>query len=121
MSTSSPKQEQQFDVIDHPAVALWMKDVMRKDPEGFLKLMGNNVDFFTRYFGKPTWRDPGEKGWTHGWSAYENSLQWLILTGKCGTIFRVRLPTSSEAYLADPKVGVGLVGFLSSLYKNINN
>lgn len=71
-------------------------------------------------FGKPDWENDGSKGWTHGWSLYENSMNWLVLTGSRGTYFRLRVPIPAEAWLADPKVGAGIVQFLSQLLKRLS-
>ena len=118
---SAERQEHQVDVIDHPAVALWMKETARKDPEGFMRLAGPNVRPFTRMWGKPDWKNAGEKGWTHGWGIYENNMHWLVLTGPKGTLFRLRMTTPGDSYLSDPRVGVGVTQYLSSLLKILAN
>ena len=115
------KPEYQIDVIDHPNVNLWMKEVARKDTEGFLRLVGPNMKRLQKILGPPQWRNNGEKGWTHAWSVYDNSLHWLILTGPQGTQFRLRLPVPGETYLADPRVGVGIIQYLQNLLKTLAN
>ena len=109
------RSEYQIDIADHPNVMLWIKNVAKKDPEGFLKLIGDNVDTFKKLWGKEAWTNDGSKGWTHGWAIYENSMHWLVLTGPSGTIFRLRLSTKGEEYLSDPKVGAGIVRYLNAL------
>lgn len=115
------RNEYQIDIIDHPSVGLWMRETSRKDPEGFLRLVGDNTKDFSRLFGKPKWKTDGKKGWTHGWSVHENNLRWLILSGPQGTIFRLRVPVSGDTYLNDPRVGVGIIQYLSSLLKKLAN
>lgn len=119
------RHDHMLDVIDHPAVARWMKETAQRDPEGFLLLVGPNAEEFTRLFGPAEWTHSGEKaqskGWTHGWKLHENNLQWQVLTGPNGTFFRLRTPTSSDAYLHDPKVGVGIVSYLSALLRTLAN
>ena len=115
------RDEYQIDVADHPAVALWLRDVARRDPEGFIRLVGPNVDDFHRLFGKPDWNNDGEKGWTHGWSLYENSMHWLVLTGPRGTYFRLRVPVPGDIWLADPKVGAGINHYLDQLLRRLNS
>ena len=114
------KREYQIDVADHPNVMLWLKDLARKDPEGFLRLVGDNTVFFERLFGKPTWRNNGEKGWTHGWALYESNMHWLVLTGPQGTIFRLRLATTGDDYLKDPRVGTGVARYLTTLLQQLS-
>lgn len=126
MSTSTPtsqndktRQDPQIDVADHPNVMLWMKDVAKKDPEGFLRLIGDNSQDFKKLWGKPTWTNDGSKGWTKGWQVYENNLHWIVLTGPSGSIFRLKVSTRPEDYLNDPKVGVGVIQYLNHLLKAI--
>ncbi len=114
-------REHQIDVIDHPAVAAWMKDIAKKDPEGFVRLIGPNQRTFSILFGKPSWRGDESKGWTHGWAIYENSLHWMVLTGPAGTFYRIRLPIAGENYLSDPRSGVGIVQYLQSLISRISS
>ena len=120
-NSQSGKNEHQIDVVDHPQVYMWMKDTARKDPEGFLRLVGPNEKEFTILFGAPQWQNNGSKGWTHGWSVHESNLNWLILTGPQGTYFRLRLPVSGETYLNDPKIGVGVTQYLNYLLKKISH
>ncbi len=122
-TTQNPtsKPEYQIDVIDHPSVGMWMKDIAKKDVQGFIKLVGPNEKEFTKLYGKANWTNDGSKGWTHGWTIYENSMHWLILTGPKGTYFRLRVPTPGESYLNDPRVGVGIIQYLNTLLKKISN
>lgn len=122
MSTSSEERvrnEYQVDVADHPNVMLWMKDIAKKDPEGFLRLIGDNTRTFKKMWGKETWRNDGQKGWTHGWALYQNNMHWLVLTGPFGTIFRLRVSTKGDEYLNDAKVGTGIVRYLNSLLPQV--
>ena len=119
--TKTDKIEYQIDVADHPSVSLWMKEAAKKDPEGFLRLVGPNEKQLVRIFGPADWRNDGEKGWTHAWSVYDNSLHWLVLTGPQGTLFRLRLPVPGDSYLSDSRVGVGIVQYLQNLLKILAN
>lgn len=114
------KNEYQIDVADHTTAGLWLRETAKRDPDAFMRMIGPNVKEFTKMFGKPDWENDGSKGWTHGWSLYENSMNWLVLTGSRGTYFRLRVPIPAEAWLADPKVGAGIVQFLSQLLKRLS-
>lgn len=120
-TNTNTQREHQIDVIDHPHVAMWMKDTAKKDPEGFLRLVGNNVKDLQKIYGTADWTNDGKKGWTHGWSIYENGMQWVVLTGMNGTLFRIRLPVAGESYLSDTKIGVGIIQYLSTLLKLLAN
>lgn len=114
------KSEYQIDVADHHTAGVWLRETAKRDPDGFMRLIGPNTREFTRMFGKPDWNNDGSKGWTHGWSLYENSMNWLILTGERGTYFRLRVPVPAETWLADPKVGAGIVQFLTQLLNRLS-
>lgn len=114
------KNEFQMDVIDHPLVFNWMQETIKRDPESFVLLVGPNSKEFFKLFGQPTWKDNGEKGWKYGWKVSENNLNWIILTGDHGTIFRIQTQVHSQVYLQDPKIGVGLISFLSDLLQKIS-
>lgn len=116
-----PKTEHQIDVIDHPSVWSWMKQTASRDPEGLLVLIGPNIRRFEKLFGPAEWTNDGSKGWTHGWAVYENSMHWLILTGESGTSFRIRAPVPGETYLADMRIGVGIIQYLQSLMRKIHH
>ena len=113
------KTEYQIDVADHPTVSLWLRDTAKRDPDGFLRLICPNTETFKKMFGKPDWVNDGSKGWTHGWALYENSMHWLVLTGPRGTYFRLRVPLPGEAWINDPKVGTGIVQYLSFLLQKL--
>ena len=119
-ATERIKTEYQIDVIDHPSVMLWMKDIAVKDPEGFVSLTRDNTEQMRKLFGKEVWTNDGSKGWSSGWAVYENNLQWSILTGRGGTIFRLRSHIPVSEYLNDPRVGVGVVQYLGYLLKKLS-
>jgi hypothetical protein len=117
---TSWKSEYQIDVADHPAAGLWLRETAKRDPDGFMRLIGPNEQALARIFGKPEWSNDGSKGWTHGWSLYENNMNWLILTGDRGTYFRLRVPVPGDAWLADAKVGAGIVQYLGQLLRRLS-
>lgn len=117
---AKPKQDYQIDIIDHPSVMIWMKDTAIKDPEGFVCLTKDNTKEMRRIFGKESWKNDGSKGWTSGWALYENNLQWTILTGPYGTIYRLKSNVPPQDYLSDPRVGVGVVQYLGYLLKRLS-
>jgi hypothetical protein len=104
-----------FDAADHPQVGLWLMERARIDPNGFIRLVGPNVNDLTRIYGKATWKDDGGKGWTHAWPVQAHGLAIVVQSGDQGTMFRVRTATPADGYTKDAGVGVGLVRFLERL------
>jgi hypothetical protein len=107
--------EQQIEVGDHLVAWRWLKEKARIDPEGFLRLVGPNAKRFERLWGAPHWTSDGGKGWTHAWAISRHNLNWMILSGPDSTIYRLRVPSDGEDFLADPRVGIGATAMLSEL------
>lgn len=113
------RAESRIDVADHPAVARWMRERARTDPEGFLRLAGPNRRRLEARLGKPRWRS-SKDGWSAGWSLVEHGLSWIILTGKSGTIFQIRIRGLPDSYLQDPGVGLGIIRFLEEISAHLS-
>lgn len=118
MSTPTDKQ---IDIGDHPVAYRWLKETAKSDPEGFLRLVGPNRRRLTKLYGSPHWTAEAGKGWSDAWELQRNGLNWMILTGPDDTIYRLRVPSDGEDYLADPRVGVGIVSTLSDLLDHLTS
>lgn len=123
MATKSSKttkpSEQQVDIADHKVAWRWMKELARRDPEGFARLTGGNRKRLESLYGPPQWTQDGKHGWTAAWSVHDSGLTWIILTGQDQTIFRLRVPNDVEDYLVEPRVGVGIINYLQTLLRRL--
>lgn len=116
MSTSI---DQQIDIGDHPIAWRWMVETARKDPEGYLRLVGSNLQRFKELYGNPQWNADGSKGWIQGWAVHLHGLDWIVLGNEQQTIYRIRVPADGDNYLSDPKVGVGITAALGDLLRQL--
>lgn len=109
MSTS----DNQIDLADLPGVWRWLKDLARRDPEGFLFLSRGNVRAFEQHWGPAQWQPQPPSDWTAGWSFSEDGLSWIVLSGPRSTSYRIRL--SGDDLRNDPKVTRAAIAFLERL------
>lgn len=108
-----------LDIADHRTAWHWMSKTARADPEGFVRLTGDNIKRLESLFGEAQWRSKGESDWSHGWMVAMFGLTFVITSGGHGTMYFIRVPTDGEDYLADPRVGVGIVEFLNHMLKQL--
>ena len=119
MATANPQSnDNQIDIGDHAVAWRWMVETARKDPEGFLRLTGGNIDRFKTLYGHPHWTSDGKK-WACGWGVHLHGLDWIILAGDTQTIYRIRVPVDGETYLADRRVGTGINMALADILKQL--
>lgn len=118
--TEPQRSDHQIDVADHPTAARWLKETARRNPEGFLRLVGNNQKRLTALYGLPRWKSDGKHGWHAAWSLTDHGLSWVVLTGPDGTIFRLRVPGDGDDHLNDARVGVGITRYLNTLLHELN-
>lgn len=115
---SSARKDELVDIADHPAVWRWMRDLARRDPEGFSRLSGPNLSRLQHLYGRPEWESSGDKAWTHAWGVHDHHLSWVIQSGPESTWIKLRVPAgTSHDYLSDPRVGVGATAFLQTLLR----
>lgn len=115
MSNTKINTSNFIDISEHPNCWYWMKETSRQDTDGFSRLIGDNSSRFHRLFGKPNWKSNIKEGWTEGWAISEAGLNWAILTGSKGTIFKINLSISEEEFKTNNKIGLGITNYLQKL------
>lgn len=111
--------DQHLDIADHKTAWHWMNKTARSDAEGFIQLTGGNVNRLRALFGEPQLKPKEDREWTHGWVLAMFGLNFVVTSGPNSTMYYVRVPTDGEDYLTDPRVGVGIVEFLSFMLKQL--
>lgn len=99
-----------IDVIDNPIVQGWMQNTYRFNPTGLARLVGDNSNRLGLIFGKAN----GEERGMNYWFVQRNGLNFIILTGKGGTIFRLRI-MNRKVFFEDYKIANGVNNFLEDL------
>lgn len=104
-----------IDVIDHPHVSRWFKELQKNDKNGYNRLVGNNIHRFERIYGNATKTTDSEE-WSHRWDRNLNRLDWIILSGeKTGSIYRIKTALTAEEFTSDARIGIGIIEYLSEL------
>lgn len=111
--------DKHLDIADHKTAWHWLDKTARADPEGFVRLTGDNTKRLKVLFGDSQWKATEGKDWTDGWLIAKFGLNFFITTGKHSTKYYIRVPTDGEDYLADPRVGVGIVEFLTEMLRQL--
>lgn len=118
-NSSSKKFSNHMDIADHKQVWIWLTMLQEKDPEGFVRLTGENLNRLQSIFGKAKWNVDDEPEWTHAWEITSNGLNFVITTGKKSTIYYVRTPTMGEEYISDPRIAVGIKEFMGHILEKL--
>lgn len=105
----------EFDLIEHPLVLLWLKEYAKNNPLGLCFLIQGNVDNF-----KKIWGDPH--------SSTKNYLYWkkdylgiviYVYSDDNATYYKAQYLGDKDMFIQDKKMGSYLTGFLSKLTKEI--
>ena len=104
-----------IDIIDHPHVSVWMEELQKNDRHGYHRLIGDNVNRFTKLYGKPNKLNTTDE-WSARWDRNFNKLDWIILsTDKQGTIYRIKTALTAEEFTSDSRIGIGIIDYLTEL------
>lgn len=101
----------EFDVIEQPMVALWLKDQARSNPLGFISLTGNNVQRFHKNLGKP-------HGTTQRFQFWKQDYLGFIIFIYCdneSTYYKIQYLGTKDIFVKDKKVAAYITGYLNSL------
>lgn len=99
-----------LDVIDNPIVQGWMQNIIRFNPTGFARLVGDNTTRLQKIYGSPSGIDKGVSYWV----VTRNGLNFIVLTGSQGTVVRIKMP-NKKVFFEDYKVANGINNFLEDL------
>lgn len=120
---SKPKfADQHVDVADHRMAWHWMNQTRRGDLEGYVRLTGGNRHRLRALFGQPDWKNEGKDPaatWKEAWAVADFGLNFIVTTSDISTVYYIRVPTDTDEYLADNRVGVGTTEFLKDMLKKL--
>lgn len=105
----------EFDIIEHPLVQLWLKDFAKIEPLGFSFLVQGNFDFFKNMFGAPT----GQAAKFSYWKREHLGITIFIYSSNLATFYKVQYLGEREAFINDKKMGSYLTGFLQKFTKDL--
>lgn len=105
----------ELDIIDHPQVFTWLKDLSRQDTMAFVTLCGGNCDTFKSLWGKAH----GKTQRFDYWKKEHLGTTIFVYTDKYTTFYKVQYLGEKEIFLQDKKIGAYVIAFLSRLAKEL--
>lgn len=105
----------EFDIIDHPLVQMWIKDFAKIEPLGFSFLIQGNSDFFKNLWGNPD----GQAAKFSYWKRDYLGIIIFVYSNDVATFYKVQYLGSHEAFINDKKMGSYLTGFLNKFTKEL--
>lgn len=107
----------EIDIIEHPIVSKWFKELSKNEPFTYLALIQGNTIKFKKIFGTPQ----GETNKFLYWKKDYIGINIYIYTNPTDTYYKVQYTGDSENFPQDKKIGSYVVGFLNKLIKDLNN
>jgi hypothetical protein len=107
----------EFDIIEHPLVILWLKEFAKNEPLGLIFLTGGNVSLFKNKWGNPS----GATQNLQYWKREHSGINIYVYADENITFFKVQYLGDKEKFLQDKKIGTYITGFLSKLTKEFLN
>lgn len=107
--------ENEFDIIEHPLVQLWLKDFAKIEPLGFSFMCQGNYEFFKNMWGEPT----GQTKKFPYWLRPHLGIDVYVYSSAFATFFKVEYHGNKEAFVNDKKMGSYLTGFLNKFTKDL--
>lgn len=107
----------EFDIIEHPLVLMWLKEYAKTDPLGLTFLTQGNSEFFMKIWGEPA----GKTQKYNYWKKDYLGITIYIYSDKEVTYYKVQYLGEKEMFTQDKKMGSYLTGFLAKLIKEILN
>ncbi len=105
----------EFDIIDHPLVVLWLKDMAKTEPLGFAYLIKGNAQYFKTILGNPV----GQTQKFPYWKKEYLGITIFIYSNESDTFYKVQYLGEKENFIQDKKMGSYLIGFLTKFTKEI--
>lgn len=107
----------EFDIIEHPIVALWLKEQCKKEPLFLITLTQGNINFFTKLWGPRN----GLTKRFHFWKQEYMGITLYIYSDNNSTFYKIQYLGPKEYFIADKKIGTYLNNFLTKLHKDFLN
>lgn len=104
----------EFDIIEHPIVLMWLKEQTKKEPLFLVTITEGNIDFFTKLWGQKT----GLTKRFHYWKHEYLGITIYVYCDNTQTTYKVQYLGSKENFVTDKKIGSYLTNFLIKLSKS---
>lgn len=103
----------EFDIIEHPLVALWLREYAKNEPLGFCFLTQGNSLFFKKIWGPAN----GQTQKFEYWKKDHLGITLYVYSDTQATYYKVQYLGEKQMFIQDKKMGSYLTGFLTKLTK----
>lgn len=105
----------EFDIVEHPLVLLWLKEFSKNEPLGFSYLTQGNAEYFKSIWGAHA----GQTQKFFYWKKEYLGITIYVYSDDTATFYKVQYLGEKEVFMNDKKMGSYLIGFLSKYTKEI--
>lgn len=105
----------EFDIIEHPSIILWLREFAKNEPLGFSYLLKGNLDFFNSNWGVPEGQNQKFTYWKRDYLG----ITIFVYSSDVATFYKVQYLGSRETFINDKRMGSYLIGFLTRFSKEI--
>lgn len=107
----------EFDIIEHPMVFLWLNEFSKSDPLGFTYLTQGNGKWFSDKWGKPL----GKTNRFDYWKKDHLGITLYVYADENSSFYKVQYLGEKDMFVHDTKMGSYLTGFLAKITKEFLN
>ena len=105
----------EFDIIDHPMVIFWMKELLKSEPLALATMTEGNIQRFRKMFGD----EDGKTQRFQYWRRDHLGVVIYIYSDKKNTYYKTQYLGDLNMFVQDKKIGSYLTGFLTKLQKEM--
>lgn len=105
----------EFDIIEHPLVKLWLSNYAKTDPLALDFLTQGNTSYFTDLMGKPQ----GNSMKYDYWIEQHSGFTIYIYSNNSASMYKVKFLGEKEAFVNDNRIGSYIIGFLEKFIKTM--
>lgn len=105
----------EFDIILHPLVLLWLKEYAKTEPLGLAFLTQSNQSLFQKKWGNAD----GQTQRLQYWRRDYLGITMYVYSDDSISFYKVQYLGDKEAFIQDKKMGSYLTGFLTKLTKEV--
>lgn len=108
-----------YDASQHPQVSRWLRQLAERQPQGFLRLTGENRKRLKGVLGPPhkISKTSANKEWI--WKIERGNVVAWVLSGEMGTILHLYYPGIFSAFLNDREIGGQAIAVLNDLLQSL--
>lgn len=103
-----------YDIIDHPLVFLWLKDLGRHEPLALATILGGNRENFKNFFGQYNQKDMNFDYWIVDYIG----IKLIIGSNEIKSVYKISYMGEKNDFIKDKQIGSYIISFLNKMMEN---